>query len=585
MKTAQSYIFFLLINILSLNVCLAQQNAVFTVYKLEKPMGKEEVSYLSPNQETFQVSITGNDRSSVLKLITSLTDDGSQVKYTSIGQTSRFKTENIDTSFLNKDKFPFSRNGSIKMRESLVRFWRESGKPARIPSVFGTASISIRAIDTIPDPLTHKTLQVFELNDGLEEILWLDEEGKAIFYTFTDSENDKREVIDIRYHSFFNLLNQKSSTYLIDSYEKKHKNDGNNYDHITITGGKIIDLNDAGKILEQQMLFLKNGKIEYIGKLDPALIPAGSHVINAEGQFLIPGLWNMHVHLFHPEYLKSELLSGATTVRDMGNEFEYIRSLKAAAKKPGFPSPRILAAGLLEGVSPNSLGIEVAGTEQDIKESIKKYHDAGFDQIKVYTYINKKNLPIVVKTAAGYNMQVVGHLPYGQTLDSYIKNGANSISHIHYFMNALKLKNKDLKTENKELLDALIARKVYLDPTLNVYSLTQDKNINFFKKFIKLCYDYGIPIVAGTDNEGSIAQEIQNYVEAGMTPLDAIRSATIVPAKMMGLSDQSGSIDIKKNADLLILKGNPLLDIKALDDLNYIIKGQYVLKKGERNQE
>lgn len=581
MKIQTAPILFLLLSLCSVKNSVAQQPHVYLVHKLEKPIGKEEVSYLPSNPESYQLVINSNDRGSVTKLTAGFSSSDAQVRYTSIGQTSRFKTENIDTTILNKGDFPFSSNGSIKMRESLVAFWMRSGKPAAIPSAFGKAPVRIKLMDTLQDPLTHKTLQVLKLDDGLEEILWLDVDGKAIFYTFCDSEGDKREVIDIRYTSFFNFLNQKSTSYLIESYENNQENFGKNYDHIAITGGKIIDLNDGGKILDHQLLLLKNGKIAYIGKLDRALIPAGALVINAEGQFLIPGLWNMHVHLFHPEYLKKELLSGATTVRDMGNEFDFIRSLKVAAIKPGFPGPQILNAGLIDGKSPNALGIEITGNETDIKESIKKYHDAGFNQIKVYTYVKKNDLAIIVKAAQHYNMQVVGHLPFGYTMDYFLKNGINSLSHIHYFMNALKLKNKDLKTENQALLDTLMARKIYLDPTLNVYSLTGSQKISFYKRFLKLFSDYGIPIVAGTDNEGTIALEIQNYVAAGMTPLEAIRSATVVPARVMGLASQTGSLEAGKNADLLILKRNPLLDIKALDDLNYVIKGQYVLNKNQ----
>ncbi|SDE80219.1 Imidazolonepropionase [Mucilaginibacter pineti] len=556
--------------------CFCQTITRYSVYKLENRIGREESS--EDPSGGVHINITTNDRGTAMTLAASFSVDKGNVRYTSAGNTSRFTTESIDTSFSQDKGFPMSKNGSIKTRELLIADWNKAGRPDFIPSVLNGQPISISVIGKEKDPLTNGELAIIKINTDLDEILWVDEKGNAVYLSICDAEGDKREVINDAYLPFFKVFNHTSNQYLIKTYADGNKNLGQSYAVIAVLGGNIIDVADSGKISYNTLVLLKNGKIAYIGKADKALIPAGATIIDATDKFLIPGLWNMHVHLFHPEYLKRELLTGVTTVRDMANEFDFITNLKKVADDVSFPAPRILNAGVLDGKSPYGLGVIRATNEQEIKANVKMYHDAGFNQIKIYSYIKKNDFDAIVKEARLYDMDVVGHLPVGYTVGYFIDNGIQSISHIHYFMNNIKW-DGDLKATNKPLLDKLIEKKIYLDPTLNIYNLTGDKKIPLYNKLVKLFFDYGVPIVAGTDNEGTIPDEIQSYVKLGLSPLDALRSATIVPATMMKLDAQSGSIATGKNADLLILNSNPLINMDALDNIAVIIKGQLVINK------
>lgn len=549
----------------------------YTIYKLENKIGSERV--MIGNNGNQLITITTNDRGVNMSLAASFLQIDKRIKYTSSGNTSRFTAEHIDTAFTTDGSFPLGINGSIKMHELLIKAWREAGMPAYITSTLTKNKVAIKVLGKLPDAVNGGLLTAMAINNGLDEILWVNEKNEAIFLTGCDAESDKREVIDDRYMEQFSTLSQKSNQYLVQLYLDNNKNLGRRFDDIAITGANIIDLNDGGKVKPNNMLLLKNGKIAYIGVFNKELIPVGAHLIDASGKFLLPGLWNMHAHLFHPEYLKRELLSGVTTVRDMGNEFNLINQLKAIADSADVPSPHIFAAGLLDGDSPNALGAMRGSNENEIKANIKKYHDAGFNQVKVYSYIKKNDFNTIVKEARAYNMDVVGHLPNGYTIGYFIDNGMNSISHIHYFMNSMKFTGCDLTSANKALIDKLVKKKIYLDPTLNVYTLTGDKKIDYYRRFVKMFFDKGVPIVAGTDNEGTVADEIRNYVKVGLSPLDAIRCATIVPAAMMKMNAQSGSIEQGKNADILLLNSNPLVDITALNDINTVIKGQLVIKK------
>ncbi|RZJ64192.1 MAG: hypothetical protein EOO45_19050, partial [Flavobacterium sp.] len=284
-------------------------------------------------------------------------------------------------------------------------------------------------------------------------------------------------------------------------------------------------------------------------------------------------------HVFHPSYLQKALLSGVTTVRDMGNELDFLVQLKEMVGKRTVPTPNLYAAGLLDGRSAATLGNMPATNPAEIKANVKRYHEAGFTQIKVYSSVSKKNFDLIVAEAKRYKMQVVGHLPTGYTLGYFINNGLNSLSHVHFFMNNIKWSSGDLAAANKTLLHNMLAKHTYLDPTLNVYRLTGDKKIGLYFRLVKMFADYGIPIVAGTDNEGTVSEEIQSYVQLGLSPLEAIQSATIVPATLMGSAKESGSIEKGKAGELLILEDNPLVDIGALNKIRTIVLGEFVIHK------
>ena len=558
----------------------AQVKQIYQVYKLENKIGAEEVTVSTGTENpSVQIAISTQDRGYHLSLIADLKTNTAGFKYTSAGHTSRFKKENIDTLIAAGGGFPLSENGSIKVRELLIAQWMKAEKPGVLKSAFGSSGISIKEI-TIPSRVGAqlRELRAFVINQGLDEVYWMDKNGKSVFLTTNDSEGDKREIVNDKYVRDFTQLNQQSTQFLLQAYSDKAQKLGEKYATIAIVGGNIVDLTKAGEVQKNMMILIKNGKIDYVGSINRSLIPADAKVIDATNKFLIPGLWDMHAHVFHPNYLQKELLSGVTSLRDMANEFDFLVQLKNLASKGTLPVPTIYAAGLLDGKSPSSLGAMLATNPEEIKTNVKRYHDAGFNQIKIYDNIKKKDFNSIVTEARRYHMDVVGHLPTGYTMGYFINNGMNSISHIHFFMNSIKWSSADLIAANRPLLDSLKSHRVYLDPTINVYQMTGDKRMPLFKRLLNLFSDYGIPIVAGTDNEGTIPDEIQTYVQLGMSPLNALRAATLVPAEIMGATQQSGSLEKGKNGDLLILDENPLTNMSTLKKINTVVKGQYVVR-------
>lgn len=573
-----SLIVFILSFIVYLPFAASQETQNYQVYKLENKIGTEKVFIAGiTDNSAVNITIRTVDRGQALVLNAALTPNPTGTRYTSTGQTSRFKEEMIDKLYSSSQGFPLSQNGSIKLREMLIDYWIKAARPAVVKSALDGSAIRIREITATTNAYKVSGWKAFLINNGLDEIFWTDDQGKGVFLTTIDSEGDKREVIDERYLPAFKGLNQQSTHYLLQAYTDNSDIPAEKYPAIAILGGTIIDITHNGELHNNTMVLVIKGKIDYVGTINRSLIPPGAHLIDATNKFLLPGLWDMHAHIFHPAYLQRALRSGVTSVRDMGNEFDFVKQLMDMVRKESTPAPNFYAAGLLDGKSPATLGIMLATNEKEIKKNVAAYHDAGFSQIKVYSSVKKKDFNSIVEEAKRYHMDVVGHLPTGYTIDYFINNGMRSISHIHYFMNSINWSSSDLKTSNQSLIDNMKSHHTFLDPTLNVYRLTGDKKVALYQKLVKLFADNHIPIVAGTDNEGTIADEIQNYLVSGMSPLDAIRSATIIPAEVMGEAHRNGSISQGKDGDLLILNDNPLLLINTLQHIPTVIRGQFVI--------
>jgi imidazolonepropionase-like amidohydrolase len=564
----------------------AQTTETFSVFKLRRKIGNEvALTSIKAADTTTQVNIITNDRGSELKLQAGLSFHSKGIRYWSAGNTSRFKNDKIDTLATFNNRFPITNNGSIKIKELLVNWWVKRGRLANIPPVWEREDLHIKQLGKEKDPLINDSLLVLELRNVApnNEIIWLNTQGKAVFLATCDTEGDKREVISDRYLAAFDVLTKKSDSYLIDTYASRNKNLGKVYSNVAVTGGNIIDVLNNGQIITNTLVLLKDGLITHVGSMDATLIPKGAHIIDARNQYLLPGLWNMHVHLFHPDYLKQELLSGVTTVRDMANEFDMINSLQQRINNDQLPAPTIMKAGVLDGRSATTLGIVEGNDVTEIRRNIKSYYDAGFNQIKVYSNIKKSSLNTIVKEAQAYQMDVVGHIPFGITLKTAVESGITGISHIHYFMNALKWNGTQFNADNQALLTLLQQRHVVVDPTLSVYTLFQDKKLPLYNRIISFIHNGGIPIVAGTDNEGTIACELAAYVKAGLTPIDAIKTATIIPATVMKAESLSGSITTGKRSDIILLGSNPLLNINAVEDLKVVVKGTLVVDLRKTN--
>jgi imidazolonepropionase-like amidohydrolase len=515
--------------------------------------------------------------------------------------------------------FPVTGYSPATVQQVLLQYWNNKKQPANINTLpFGVLQIKKTGIDNLTfnnKPITFNRYTMSGLIWG-NELVWTDKAGKLICILTIDSEGDKTEMMREQYETLLPELIKRAAGYGMEAFTKAATAPNAAAATIVITGGDIVDVIN-GTTTPNGLLILKNGKISSIDKVGTA-IPKGAQIINAAGKTIMPGLWDMHAHFEQTEWGPAYLAAGVTTVRDCGNELGFIDAIQKAIDSGKGIGPKILMAGIIDGKSKFSLGIIQADTREEAIKAVDTYKARGFNQIKVYSSVKPAILKAICDEAHKQGFTVTGHIPDGMNLRSGVDSGMNMVNHIQYVYSIMK-KNKDRSINFDDSVSVAAIKFIkdhntIIDPTIGVYELayrnvkdditkmepafytlplalqTQFKTygedsatvakiapmLKSMKKIVKKLYDAGVPIVAGTDMGFpgfSVARELEIYVEAGLTPAQALKTSTITPAQVMGLGKQTGSITVGKNADIIIVDGNPLTNISNVRNVKVVIKG------------
>ncbi|HET7040783.1 MAG TPA: amidohydrolase family protein, partial [Gemmatimonadales bacterium] len=350
--------------------------------------------------------------------------------------------------------------------------------------------------------------------------------------------------------------------------------------------------------------------------------------VEGRGKSLLPGLWDMHAHYEQAEWGPIYLAAGVTTVRDVGNEFDFITAARDAVADGRGVGPRIVAAGVVDGAGPYALGVERVTDSASAVTEVKKYHDAGFQQMKLYSSLTSASVTAICKEAHRLGMTVTGHIPEGMNAYDGVNDGMDQINHIQYiyplmYDSATQARAGapiDTGSAAAHRIEAfLVQHRTVLDPTLSIFewalhpanvpleryepgvlklapqlqaplentgtpptdSAKYNRIFNDMVLTVAAMHRAGITIVAGTDQVVpgySLHRELELYVRAGFTPLEAIQAATIVPARVMKMDKEVGTVAVGKRADLILVDGDPLTDFSALRRVSLVIsKGKRYL--------
>lgn len=582
-----------------LNILSAQtppkNGAFYIIYKLGNPIGIENCKIRdSLSSKIYEVIDNFNDRGIKRKLVTNfkINKCGKPEYFSTNGFSSRFVSVNVNMQFLssiNKEVFPVLKFLPVSLQHLLVNCWKENNQPEIIYSLPDSSQIKItkEGYDSLQfsgNSIVLERLKISGLIWG-NEFAWITKNKELVFVSTNDTEGDKTEIINKNFEPLFNQMLIISSGYSIDAVAKVYPGIIQIQRNIIIVNGNLVNVVGKDSIITNAMIVIKDGILNYVGKIDSSKIASNSFVINAQGKYILPGLWDMHAHLMQAEWLPKYILQGVTTVRDCGNEFDFINSLQEAVTKNKIMGPNIIKAGLIDGNNKNALGIMQAKTKKDALVLVNKYKENGFAQIKIYTTVKHSILKIICKEAHKLGMTVTGHLPFGYTAKANINAGMDMVSHVSHFQNTIELKNHQLDSSNKRtrnFINLLQTKKIVLDPTLSVYA-NSDKayleNLPYYKLVTNQLRQKGIPIIAGTDmSPGGIADELEMYVDAGFTALQAIQSATIIPAQVMKMDKVTGSIEEGKKAEIILINGNPLQNIGNIKNVKTVIKDNSVFE-------
>ena len=370
--------------------------------------------------------------------------------------------------------------------------------------------------------------------------------------------------------------------------------------------------------------------------------------IDAAGRVLLPGLFDMHGHVSKWDGAFN-LAAGVTTVRDMGNDNPTLQRMLDERAAGVLLSPQVVPCGFLEGVSPysSSLGFTIS-TLGEAKVAVDWYAQRGYPQLKIYNSFPKDMLRETVAYAHSRGMRVSGHVPAFMRAQEVVEQGFDEIQHINQvLLNFLVTPTTDTRTLERFKLPAeqlaeldfdsppvqafialLQQHKTVIDPTVAAFDFIQQQDGEMsapfaaiaehvppdikrylylgsmdipdattaarYKRsyakmvdFIGRLYKAGVPIVAGTDSwvGFTLPGELALYVQAGMTPAQALQVATLNGATYSRTIDDRGSIAVGKLADLVLVDGDPTRDIGDIRKVALVITQGHWLAPKEVHEE
>lgn len=434
----------------------------------------------------------------------------------------------------------------------------------------------------------------------------------------------------------------------------------------------VVDVKN-GKLRRGQTVLIGDNRIVATGKSGAFKIPLDAEVVDAAGKFLIPGLWDMHVHFWDADvFYPIALANGITGIRDMGDDLDTLAAYRKRIESGELIAPRLVFGGqIVDGLRRDGLPFlfDFAAAPEAARESVRKRKAANADFVKVYSHLAPDVYAALIDEAKKQNLSFAGHVPYAVGARAAARAGQSSIEHLTGFAVAAASDEAARVAETEKLLGEMrqidgerarstgdaakeLAKKSY-DLAKRLYEINEQEAFDFYdaQKGAQLIRLYkransaqvptlaviggnatrddaatrrrellgyfpnlvrgiilqdgepspaelakmkrrfqtklrivgqmrrdGIRLLVGTDAPNgnvypgfSLHDELAFLVQAGLTPLEALRAATLAPAEFLGKQRELGAIEPNKLADLVLLDANPLADIRNTAKIRAVI--------------
>jgi imidazolonepropionase-like amidohydrolase len=361
-----------------------------------------------------------------------------------------------------------------------------------------------------------------------------------------------------------------------------------------------------------QTVVIRGPRIERVAPARSVRVPATARVLDGTGKYLLPGLWDMHVHAGGDERaLQAMLAAGITGVRDMGGDFARLAEVRRRIETGRADGPRIVGAGpMLRGPkSPMDVSDAeslVVRTPEEGRRAVETLSTRGVDFVKVHEDLTRDAFRAIAAAARAKGMPFVGHVPAGVTPAEASDLGQLSIEHLEFVPDScILLFTPEARAAGTgppdacgpsamaALLRHLARNGTWLDPTIasfRYWAPAQWEAIfGGFRDLTPAIRRSGVRILAGTDWSDSLQSrgaapgaslhdELALLVEAGFSPAEVLRSATSNPARLLGLSRTLGTVEAGKTADLLLLDADPFQDIRNTRRVAAVIRDGRVVQ-------
>ena len=376
---------------------------------------------------------------------------------------------------------------------------------------------------------------------------------------------------------------------------------------LTLTGARLLDPG-SGEVTEHTTIVFEKGIVRRVGRRER---PAG-RVIDVGGAFVLPGLIDVHVHAATAAAAQSAVAKGATTVRSASTSFFQDVGLRAMGEYGGLGIPRVLPAGLFvtpnlgdslladprlaplaalpDGVrSPEALrfltqvnisrGAEVIKTRSTERAGLPEQDP----RQQVY---DERQLRAVVDAARRLPGGVLAHGHGDEGVRDSVLAGVRSVEHGTFAsaatLDLMRARRTFLTPTVSAIIDIIEPGGEYTDPRL--VQRGRDMLVAL-RATVAAAYERGVPIAAGTDTSytaaslSSVVTEIKYLADLGLTKLDALRAATTTAAALLAREREIGRLRPGYSADAVVMAGNPLENLGALDSLRLVVARGWIVRE------
>jgi len=408
----------------------------------------------------------------------------------------------------------------------------------------------------------------------------------------------------------------------------------------------------TGDLGKDQTVVVEEHRITAVGPSGEVKLPARAKQVDGRGWYVLPGLWDMHVHLVFGDWFPGAkkislpllVANGVTGVRDMGSDLEAVQAWRKDIAAGRLIGPRIFTSGpMLDGPKPRFPSSVPIGTAEDGRRAVDDLKRRGADFIKLQSLIPREAVLAIADQAKKQGIPFAGHVPDAMKASEMSLAGMKSFEHLigifegsspaeEEFLKGGKAEGKFLATYDQaraeKLAELLAKNHTWQCPTLvwerggNLVDVTDyqadgrakyvpaawkevtwrrfrteitsgygNDDLATRKKFIakelrvvEMMKGKGVGFLAGTDTPAgvhifpgfSLHEELERFVAAGFSPLEALQTATVNPARFFGVEERSGTVEAGKAADLVLLRANPLEDIRNTQKIaSVVLDGRY----------
>lgn len=387
---------------------------------------------------------------------------------------------------------------------------------------------------------------------------------------------------------------------------------------IAVQDVTVIDV-ASGTAHPHMTVMIDAGKIARVGASASIPVPASAHIVSGKDKFLIPGLWDMHVHLYYKQYLPLFIAFGVTGVQDMGSDFSKVKVWRDEIEKGSAIGPRILTSGPPVDGGPTydpKLPLLAARTAEQGRQAFDQLYKMDVDFIKVLSRLPRDAYFALAEQARHWDMRMVGHIPTNVTAQEAVEARQKSLEHMFGITKSVSNEQEALKFFERCTLTGtrvsptlvLWLRMSHMDDTKlmsnpqlaaiplsirNTWPDVSDDPVSYkvqvwrIYRLVALAKLAKTEILAGTDTGdpyvipgAALHDELEQLVEAGLTPRDALEAATLAPARFFEVEKEMGSIEKGKLADMVLLDANPLDDIRSVRKVQGVFThGRYYTRK------